>query len=130
GAGRLEFAAPAGRFALTAKADRIDRRRSDGALAVLDYKTGNPPTAKQVHSGLTPQLPLEAAIAQAGGFPELAPGAVAELVYIRLGGGATPGDAERIESKPNAREPIPPAEELAALAAERLKRWVARFDDP
>src|SRR5690606_1077090 len=68
--------------------------------------------------------------AQAGGFPELAPGAVAELVYIRLGGGATPGDAERIESKPNAREPIPPAEELAALAAERLKRWVARFDDP
>lgn len=128
-AGKLDFAAPAGSFALTAKADRIDRRSSDGALAVLDYKTGNPPTPKQVHSGLSPQLPLEAAIALAGGFPGLTPGMIAELVYIRLGGGAAPGEAERIESKPNAREQIPPAEELTHQALERLKAWVARFDD-
>ncbi len=128
--GRLDIAAPAAAFTLTAKADRIDRRDGDGALAVLDYKTGNPPTPKQVHSGLTPQLPLEAAIAKGGGFPELSPGAIAELVYIRLGGGAEPGEAGRIESKPNAREQIPSAEELTRQALERLKAWVARFDDP
>lgn len=128
--GQLEIAAPAGTFTLTAKADRIDKHDGDGSLAVLDYKTGNPPTAKQVNAGLSPQLPLEAAIAAAGGFPELTPGAIAELVYIRLSGGASAGAAERIESKPNAREQIPPAAELAQQALARLKGWVARYDDP
>lgn len=128
--GQLEIAGPGGAFTLTAKADRIDRYDGDGSLAVLDYKTGNPPTAKQVNAGLSPQLPLEAAIAAAGGFPELTPGAIVELVYIRLSGGVSAGEAERIESKPNAREQIPPADELAKQALARLKGWVAKFDDP
>ncbi|HEX6958910.1 MAG TPA: double-strand break repair protein AddB [Ferrovibrio sp.] len=126
--GALTFTAPAGDFTLTAKADRIDRNATDGALAVLDYKTGNPPSPKQVNSGLAPQLALEAAIAQHGGFPELAAGAIAELVYIRLSGGAEPGEVRRIEG--TSRTPIPPADELAQQALERLKSWVARFDDP
>lgn len=126
--GRLGFAAPGGDFTLKAQADRIDRRLDDGALAVLDYKTGNPPTAKQVNSGLAPQLALEAAIAQAGGFAALSPGAIAELVYVRLGGGAEAGEARRIEG--SSRRPIPPADELAAQALRRLQGWVARFDDP
>lgn len=125
--GAFEFAAPGGSFALKAKADRIDRHGGDGTLAVLDYKTGNPPSVKQVNSGLAPQLALEAAIAQAGGFPELAPGAIAELVYIRLGGGVEPGEARRIEG--TSRTPTPPADELAKLALQRLQAWVARFDD-
>ncbi len=121
--------APGGDFRLTARADRIDRHR-DGALAVLDYKTGMPPSAKQVHAGLAPQLALEAAIAKAGGFAGLPPGQVAELVYIRLHGGELPGEERRIESSPRAREPVPPADELADLALERLRLWVAKFDDP
>ncbi len=118
-----------GDFTLKARADRIDRHRN-GALAVLDYKTGTPPTEKQVYSGLAPQLALEAAIAKAGGFAGLAPGPVAELVYIRLHGGEKPGEERRIESSPKAKEPVPPADELADLALERLRLWVAKFDDP
>jgi ATP-dependent helicase/nuclease subunit B len=126
--GATELTAPAGGFTLEARADRIDRHDADGRLAILDYKTGNPPTPKQVNSGLSPQLALEAAIAQAGGFAGLSPAEIAELVYIRLGGGAEPGEARRIE-KGNGRTEIPPADELARQALERLAGWVARFDD-
>lgn len=125
--GATELAAPGGVFTLEARADRIDCNTVDGRLAILDYKTGNPPTPKQVNSGLSPQLPLEAAIAQAGGFTGLSPAEIAELVYIRLGGGAEPGNAQRIES--NSRTKIPPADELAREALARLSGWVAWFDD-
>lgn len=127
--GLLTIKAPAGEFALQAKADRIDRNASDGALSVLDYKTGRPPSAKQVQTGLSPQLALEAAIAHAGGFDDLPAAEIAELIYIRLnGGGAQPGEAKRIEG--TSRTQIPPASELAAEALARLTAWVARFDDP
>jgi ATP-dependent helicase/nuclease subunit B len=125
--GHYVFPAPGGAFTLKAKADRIDRRDGVGDLAVLDYKTGTPPSVKQVHSGLAPQLALEAAIAQAGGFPELTPATIAELVYIRLGGGVEPGEARYIEG--TSRSPVPPPDELAKLALQRLQGWVARFDD-
>lgn len=127
--GLLNISAPAGNFALQAKADRIDRNATDGQLSVLDYKTGRPPSAKQVQTGLSPQLALEAAIARAGGFEDLPPAEIAELVYIRLsGGGAEPGEARRIEG--TSRTPIPSADELASEALARLSAWVARFDDP
>ena len=52
-----------GPFPLVGRADRIERR-ADGALAILDYKTGTPPTQKEVDAGLAPQLLLEAAMAR------------------------------------------------------------------
>ena len=57
-------------FILSARADRIERRR-DGRYAILDYKTGQPPTGKQVRMGLSPQLTLEAAILREGGFEDI-----------------------------------------------------------
>jgi ATP-dependent helicase/nuclease subunit B len=125
--GAIDFAASAGPFTLEARADRIDRHDGDGRLAILDYKTGQPPSPLQVNSGLSPQLALEAAIAQAGGFAGLAPADIAELVYIRLGGGVEPGEAKRIEG--TSRTEIPPADDLAREALARLKGWVAHFDD-
>ena len=65
--GALELARPGGLFRLTGRADRIERRR-DGGLAILDYKTGTPPSQKEVDAGLAPQLLLEAAMAAAGAF--------------------------------------------------------------
>ena len=41
-------------------------------FAILDYKTGQPPTGKQVRMGLSPQLTLEAAILREGGFEDIA----------------------------------------------------------
>ncbi len=49
------------------KPDRIDRL-PDGTLAIVDYKTGSPPTASQVEAGYALQLGLLGLIADMGAF--------------------------------------------------------------
>jgi ATP-dependent helicase/nuclease subunit B len=49
------------------RADRIDRL-ADGSLAIIDYKTGAPPTQKAVEAGFALQLGLLGLIGRAGGF--------------------------------------------------------------
>ena len=83
------------KFVLTARADRIERR-ADGSYAILDYKTGQPPTEPQVRSGLSPQLTLETAILRNGGFPGIPGGSVSEIGYVRLKGGEPPGERKTI----------------------------------
>jgi ATP-dependent helicase/nuclease subunit B len=51
-------------------ADRIDCC-ADGGLAVIDYKTGQPPSAKRVQEGFALQLGLIALIATQGGFADI-----------------------------------------------------------
>ncbi len=79
--GALEVEAPAGPFLLTAKADRIDRLEG-GGYAIIDFKTGQAPTPKQVLAGLAPQLTLEALILKSGGFEGIPAGESACLSYI------------------------------------------------
>ncbi|NQV83685.1 MAG: double-strand break repair protein AddB [Rhodospirillales bacterium] len=121
--GTLTLPGKAGDFLLTARADRIDRIDAgpDIGLVVMDYKTGTAPTAPQVESGLTPQLSLEAAIARAGGFENIAAAPVAQLVYLRLPGGQPPGEEKVLKLDP---------EIVADDAVARLSGLIARFDDP
>jgi ATP-dependent helicase/nuclease subunit B len=84
---RAKAKVPGTEFTLIAKADRIDRRRADGTLEVIDYKTGNVPTAKRVAAGFAPQLPLEAWLAEVGGFEGITKTAVHDLIYWELKGG-------------------------------------------
>lgn len=118
--GETIVSAPAGAFRLAGKADRIDRLKAGGA-AILDYKTGTPPSADQVKTLLAPQLPLEGAILSAGGFSDLGAATPAELAYVRIGGGDPPGEIRPIEAD---------AKALAAAALEKLTRRIAEFDDP
>ena len=83
-------------FRLTARADRIEQR-ADGSYAILDFKTGQPPTDIQVRSGLAPQLTLEAAILRNGGFPGIVAGSVSAIGYVRLKGGEPPGEPMNIK---------------------------------
>ncbi len=78
-------------FKLTAKADRIDEL-ADGGLRIIDYKTGAPPTKTEVAAGFAPQLPLEAVIAEDGGFAGLAGRPVTALDFWRLKGGTPAGE--------------------------------------
>ena len=49
------------------RADRIDKL-ADGTLAIVDYKTGSPPSATMVEQGFALQLGVVGLIAQAGGI--------------------------------------------------------------
>jgi ATP-dependent helicase/nuclease subunit B len=52
------------------RVDRIDRL-PDGALAIVDYKTGQPPSQKTVNEGFALQLGLLGLIGRAGGFEQV-----------------------------------------------------------
>lgn len=113
------FEAARGHFTVTARADRIESRgdRAD----VLDFKTGQPPSAKQVRAGFAPQLALTGAILAAGGFAELGPRHPGDLVYVRVTGGRIPG----LEIQPDPKN----STALAVAALEGLRRRVDIFDD-
>lgn len=118
----IKGAAAFGNLTITAKADRIDVL-AGGPLEIVDYKTGAPPDPKEVHEGLAPQLPLEAVIAAAGGFPGIAPGdGEIGLHYWQLKGGNPPADIRPAGGKRN-----PAHQKLADDAKDWLIRMVAAF---
>ena len=121
--GELPIALGSRVFRLIGRADRIERL-VDGGYAILDFKTGAPPTSKQVQIGVAPQLTLEAAMLRNGAFPGLAPGgSISELVYVRLSGGNPPGKECIVDFKEQSVDAV------ADQSLERLKALVIRFED-
>jgi len=121
---RAKATLPGSDFVLVAKADRIDRERATGTLEVIDYKTGNIPTARRVAAGFAPQLPLEAWLAEVGGFDGLAASAVKDLVYWELKG----GDPVQRQVKPV--KDVAHTVEAALHGLQDLVRAFAREDTP
>ena len=116
-------------FYLSARADRIERHR-DGTYAILDYKTGQPPTGKQVRMGLSPQLTLEAAILREGGFADIPAGAsVSQLIYVRLSGNNPPGEQKTLELKINKGDQAQPPDAAADYARQELEKLIRKFED-
>jgi ATP-dependent helicase/nuclease subunit B len=115
--GRMEIAGPAGTFVLKCRADRVDALRAGGA-AIIDYKTGQPPSDAQVGI-FAPQLPLEGAILERGGFADTGPLETAQLVYIRFAGGTVAGDRHIVNRD---------AQTLVAETYARLVRLITDFD--
>lgn len=116
--GEMKFASSGGEFILHGRADRIDELRY-GNGAIIDYKTGAPPSDKQVIQLIAAQLPLEAAMLAEGGFPDAGKLAPTELIYVRFAGGAKPGEMRAVKAD---------AHELAVQAKELLVARVAQFD--
>ena len=117
-------------FTLSARADRIERL-DDGRYAILDYKTGQPPTGKQVRMGLSPQLTLEAAILREGGFTGIDAGAsVGELAYVRLSGNNPPGEHKTLELKIKPSDQPQSPDAAADYARAQLEALVRRFENP
>jgi ATP-dependent helicase/nuclease subunit B len=114
--GTLELERPGGLFRLAGRADRIERRR-EGGLAILDYKTGTPPSQKEVDAGLAPQLLLEAAMAQAGAFGDGITGTAEELTYWHLTGGFHAGELRTLFKANAAAIAAAVAEARTALCA-------------
>ena len=89
---------------------------------IYDYKTGKLPRQKQVEELYAPQLSLEGAIAEGGGFEGLGEG---ERQRARLyhASGRDDGGEERAAAKTS------PAV-LASEALQRLRDLIARYADP
>jgi len=118
--GQIVLEGFAGNFTLTAKADRMDID-IDGGLTIMDYKTGVPPSKKQVECGLAPQLPLEGLIASRNGFSAVAKEhPLACMMYVRLTGGRIPGEQKIIDL--DGRQAM-----VEALAG--LTKLIHKFDD-
>jgi ATP-dependent helicase/nuclease subunit B len=120
--GGLVLDAPYAPFELHGRADRIDRLAS-GGLAIIDFKTGGVPNRDDISLGFSPQLPLEAAIAEAGGFAGVPAAKVEELAFWQLSGRDPAGKIKDVADTPaELRQRI-------ADALRGLQRLVARFDD-
>ena len=117
-------------FKLSGTADRIEKRPGNGA-AILDFKSGKPPTEPQVRSGLSPQMPLQGLIARDGGYKQLGNSvSVTALTYIRFG---TQFGVREIGEKAGrgatALEPKP-VSEIIAEAETGLITLLTAFADP
>ncbi len=102
--GRLQLDLPANLqgepFTITAKADRIDVLKN-GQLAIFDYKTGAAPSKTEIENHYAVQMTLQAAMAAAGGFDDVAAAKVAELAYLSLSGRTPPGVCHDAMTKPH-----------------------------
>ena len=112
---------------LSGVADRIDVM-TDGRVEIVDYKTGTQPSASEARSLLSPQLPLEAAMAARGGFRALGTAHAASLLYVRLrpGDGASGFVAEPVQKR--GKEDLG-ADVLGERAWAQLAALLARYRD-
>jgi ATP-dependent helicase/nuclease subunit B len=117
--GERKLNATGGEFTLRGVADRIDILQN-GHAAILDYKSGKPPSNPQVKELLAPQLPLEGAILKAGGFPDLGARESDDLLYLHISGRGEGGSVQPIADVPL----------LIEKAWAQLTARVMRFDDP
>jgi ATP-dependent helicase/nuclease subunit B len=121
--GKIDISFPGDRvFTLRARADRIEQI-DQRSYAILDFKTGQVPSAKQVQTGFSPQLSLEAAILRGGGFADIPAGAsVVELIYVALKGREPAGSELPIKIEV-------PCDAHADAALAKLRSFVMRYED-
>jgi ATP-dependent helicase/nuclease subunit B len=111
-------------FQLRARADRIEHR-TDGTFAIIDYKTGMPPSAREVFAGFAPQLTLEAAMLLHGAFRGLPRAKTApDLIYVHTSGGRKPFNERPIDPPRDEERSV---QDLVAEHQVRLKGMLARF---
>jgi ATP-dependent helicase/nuclease subunit B len=123
--GRLEITLRDGSaFALRARADRIEIGR-DGAVTLLDFKTGAPPTSRMVYAGFSPQLTLQAAMLMRGAFRQVPRAAATPaLVYVHTSGGREP--LRPVDVKPP-RKDAPALDDLVEDHLQRLTGLLSRY---
>lgn len=105
--------------------DRIDRQ-GDGSLAVVDYKTGKPPSAKAVRAGYSLQLGLLGLIAERGGFEGIA-GRMGAFEYWSLGKARSQFGFIASPVDPAGKRDKIPTDEFTAVAAANFADAAAKW---
>ena len=119
--GRYEFKEH--KFTLTGTADLIEK--GPHGFAVIDYKTGAPPSANVVNVGFDPQLPLSALMLTEGAFEKQGKGETEELTYIRLKGA---GDSDLEEPRVGAGKDPKTGPQFVDFAKEILTNLIINYD--
>ncbi len=121
--GRLEIGLDDGSlFVLSAEADRIEIDTT-GRARIVDYKTGQPPSARLIEIGLAAQLTLQGAMARRGAFEKIGAITPDSGLYIKLGG----RDGGKIVEAPAH------GDDFVALAEEHfseLQKLLSSYRDP
>jgi ATP-dependent helicase/nuclease subunit B len=117
--GKLKLDGPAGRFDVTARADRIDLLRN-GIVRIYDFKTSANAAKTSAKRG-APQLALEGLLARAGAFAGIPESSSVNLSYIVATGGEPPGEIVALKMLPT---------EAIEAARTGVLLQIARFDDP
>lgn len=122
--GTWEFRTAGGAFTVTARIDRMDWTAE--GIALIDYKTGAPPTNREVEQGLANQLVLAGVMVGKGSFSqELQHRPVINLSYWQLSGGREGGKIHNVK---------PPKESSLQVIMEEAERELPKllslFDSP
>jgi len=115
----LKWKNPVNGFELRGRADRIDVRH-DGALEILDFKTGSVPSKIEMKEFMAPQMLIEAAIAKDVGFEKHLPASVKEANYIKIALGPLAFDLHPFET--------PSGMDIDEAAAQILRMVQSRAD--
>ncbi|MEP4705373.1 MAG: double-strand break repair protein AddB [Hyphomicrobiales bacterium] len=129
---RVDIAVDEKPFTLSGMIDRLDELE-DGTLSIIDFKTGEPPSAKQVKSGLNAQLALEVTMQQKGAFDRIAPfssRSVSQLGWVKLNGreDTAPFKSALITAKKGETQDTP--DDLGDLAEQQLVDLIRQYRDP
>lgn len=120
GQGEIQFNVRGRPFTLKARADRLEVREE--AVDIIDFKTGQPASPKQVLAGFYPQLTLTAAILRHGGFAGIAGKEIGDMMYVRVA-------SDSVRPRDIAEKGVPNAD-LAEHALNSLKRRLEIYMDP
>lgn len=120
-------------FTLMARADRIDLL-AEGSLRVIDYKTGNPPSRTAVTEARALQLRVEAVLAAAGAFSDVAAGhEINSLEYWKLSGKrSAPGEIKSASpdtKKGPAADDMSPIADLLCHFDDDAAEWRSEVDE-
>lgn len=122
--GKLERVIAGETFTLSANADRVERDAT-GAITIVDFKTGSPPTDAAIATGLEQQMPLQALIAREGGYKGVDAAEVAAMEYVAFR--AKPESRIVGEGK---KSPLGTPDEMADEALEGLFKLIAAYREP
>ncbi len=110
---------------VTAKADRIEVK--DNCVSIIDYKTGTPPTDKEISLGISPQIILEGLILRNGKFnePKITSNQIYSLEFWQL-----KGNIDEPASIKNADSNKSNINNLIDQANEGIHNLINYFNDP
>jgi ATP-dependent helicase/nuclease subunit B len=128
--GQWDFHLDGWDYRLHGRADRLDLLRN-GAIAVMDFKTGSAPSLKAMKAIFEPQLLLEAHMVQEGAFAGVPQGStVAEGFYVIISGNQEPFEVKTRFPEINRNKVVTSTPDMIEQTIDRFYKLLRRYHIP